>query len=129
MNYVERFEQYFEANEVKDKKNMAVFLSVIGPGAYGMLRNFVQPGLPKDKTYNELVKALTDHYMPKPLIISERFKFHNRNQKEGETVAAYVVELKKLTIYCEFGAFLNEALRDRLVCGLKSENIQKKLLS
>ena len=129
VNYVERLDQYFEANDIEDEKKMAVFLSVIGPGAYGILRNLVQPGLPKDKTYNELVKALTDHYMPKPLIISERFKFHKRNQKEGETVAAYVVELKKLTIYCEFGAFLNEALRDRLVCGLKSENIQKKLLS
>ena len=120
-------EQYFEANDIEDEKKMAVFLSVIGPGPYGILINLVQPGLSKDKTYNELVKALTDHYMPKPLIISERFIFHKRNQKEGATVAAYVVELKKLAIYCEFGAFINEALRDRLVCGLKSENIQKKL--
>ena len=29
---------------------------------------------------------------------------------------------------CEFGAFLEEALRDRLVCGLKNIQIQKKLL-
>ena len=44
----------------------------------------------------------------------------------GETVNAYVAELRKLT---EFGAYLNEALRDRFVCGITSEQIQRKLLS
>jgi len=67
VNYVERLEQYFEASDIADEKKMAVFVSVIGPCAYGILRNLVQPVLPKDKTYNELVKALTDaksvHYI------------------------------------------------------------------
>ncbi|GBM66171.1 hypothetical protein AVEN_68296-1 [Araneus ventricosus] len=30
---------------------------------------------------------------------------------------------------CEFGKFLNDSLRDRFVCGLRSEAIQKMLLS
>ena len=30
---------------------------------------------------------------------------------------------------CQFGAFLNEALRDRLVCGLINTQSQKKLLT
>ncbi len=30
---------------------------------------------------------------------------------------------------CQFGKFLEQALRDRLVCGLRSEQAQKKLLS
>ena len=41
----------------------------------------------------------------------------------------YVVGLKHQASRCKFGAFLEEALRDRLVCGLRSEAIQKKLLS
>ena len=52
-----------------------------------------------------------------------------RNQHESETVAQFVVELKRLALKCEFGTFLEEALRDRLVCGLKSVQIQKKLLA
>lgn len=40
-----------------------------------------------------------------------------------------MVELKRLSTHGEFGAFLLEALRDRLVCGLRSETTQKKLLS
>lgn len=65
--------------------------------------------------------------MPKALVISERFKFNKRNQKEGESVNSYVVELKRLSTHCEFGTFLLKALRDRLVCGLRSETTQKKL--
>ena len=40
-----------------------------------------------------------------------------------------VVELKRLALQCAFGTFLEEALRDRLVCGLKSVEMQKKLLA
>ena len=50
---------------------------------------------------------------------AERFKFHRQNQHESETVAQFVVELKRLALRCEFGTFLEEALRDRLVCGKK----------
>ena len=44
-------------------------------------------------------------------------------------MAQYLAELRRLTEYCEFGGYLNKALRDRLVCGLKSKSIQKKLLT
>ena len=67
--------------------------------------------------------------MPKPILIAESFKFHRLNQHESETVAQFVVELKRLALKCEFGTFLEEALRDRLLCGLKSVQIQKKLLA
>ena len=84
---------------------MAVFLSVIGPEPYGIVRNLVQPDLPKDKTYDELVDTMKGDYMPKPLVISERLKFNKCNQKDGENIADYVVELKRLATFCEFGDF------------------------
>ena len=40
----------------------------------------------------------------------------------------YVAELRRLATYCKFGDYLDHALRDRLVCGIRSENIQKRLL-
>lgn len=127
--YLERFEQFLAANNVADERRLPIFLSVVGPTAYGILKNLLQPTLPKDKDYAAITKALKDHYHPKPIVISERFKFHKRNQREGEKVTDYVVALKKLSIDCEFGTFLNDALRDRLVCGLRAENIQRKLLA
>ena len=116
--YLERFEQFLVANDVQENRHVPIFLSVIGPTTYGVLKNLVQPALPKDKDYAALTTALKDHYHPKPIVISERFKFHKRSQKEGEKVTDYVVALKKLSIDCEFGTFLQDALRDRLVCGL-----------
>ena len=59
----------------------------------------------------------------------EQFRFHKRNQLEGETISAYLANLKKLLLYCEFRTNLNDMLRDRLVCGLHNELIQKRLLS
>lgn len=85
--------------------------------------------MPATKTYAELVAALKSHLDPKPLVIAERFKFHRRNQRAGETIAQYLAEQRKLAKHCEFRAYREEALRDRLVCGVSSEAIQKCLLA
>ena len=47
----------------------------------------------------------------------------------GESIADYVAQLRHLSAHCEFGEYLNDALRDRLVCGMRSESAQKRLLS
>ena len=60
---------------------------------------------------------------PKPLTIAERYRFHKRDQNE------YLAHLRKLSKYCEFNAFLINALRDKIVCGLRNVPIQKRLLS
>ncbi len=75
------------------------------------------------------MSTLNTHYEPKPLVIAERFYFHQRNQGASESVVEYVAELRRLATHCEFGTFLSDALRDRLVCGLRSAGIQKRLLS
>lgn len=40
----------------------------------------------------------------------------------------FVAELRRLTEYCDFGASLDDMLRDRLVCGINDERIQRRLL-
>ena len=44
-------------------------------------------------------------------------------------MAEYVAELRRLATHCQFGEYLDEALRDRLVCGMRNTAIQKRLLS
>ena len=129
--YAERLEQLLLASGITDHggKRVAAFLTVIGPKAYTFLRNVLAPDKPATKTYAELVAALKAHLDPKPLVIAERFKFHRRSQKEGETVAKYLAELRKLAEYCDFKDYREEALRNRLVCGIQSEAIQKRLLA
>ena len=128
--YSERFEQYVIANEIKEeKKIVATFLTTIGSKTYNVLRDLLAPAKPSEVKFDELVKTLRDHYEPKPIIIAERFHFHKREQHEGEGVAVYSAALKKCSEHCAFGTFLEEALRDRFVCGLKSKQTQKRLLA
>ena len=94
---------------------MAVLLTVIGLKAYGLLRNLLAPTKPADKGCDETVQVLQNHLSPKPMIIAERFKFHRKNQGESKLVAQYLAELRKLSEKCEFGEYLEQAQRDRLV--------------
>jgi hypothetical protein len=117
--YEKRLQQNFVANGLDGDKKRAVFMTVIG---------LVAPTKPAEKTYEELAAALKNHLKPKSLVIAERFQFHKRNQGETETVSEYMAELRRLASKCQFGDYLEEALRDRLVCGLQSGAVQKKLL-
>ena len=81
----------------------------------------------REKTFPELVEAQKRHYEPKPLVIAERFHFYSRAQVSGESVTEFAAELRRLATNCQFGTHLNEALRDRLMCGLSSEAAQKRL--
>ena len=87
------------------------------------------PDVPSSKTYDELKATLSAHFKPKTLVIAERLRFYKRNQHENESISDYIVELKKLASTCDFGDFLSIALRDRLVCGLRSESIERKFLT
>lgn len=69
------------------------------------------------------------HFNPKPLTTAERFRFHKRDQKYYESTQEYNIVLCKLSEHCNYGDYLNDSLRDRFVCGLKNEQIQKKLLA
>ena len=94
-----------------------------------LLRDLLAPDKPDTRTFEELSDALTAHFEPKPLVIAERFYFYNRNQKPTESVAEYVAELRRFATHCGFGDGLNDALRDRLVCGLRNHGIQQRLLT
>lgn len=101
---------------------------MIGGKTYDLLRN-LSPTDPKDKTFAQLVELLKGHFEPKPLVIAERFHFHKRNQAASESVAKFIAELWRLARHCEFKTFLEEALRDRFVCGVSSKAVQNCLLT
>ena len=126
--YVERMELFFVANDVPEDKQATLFLTMVGGKTYHLLANLVVPKKPKEMTLAEIKTTLQKHYEPKPIVIAERFHFHQRSQAMGESVADYMAELRRLTTHCAYGTHLNEALRDRLVCGLTNVAIQKRLL-
>ena len=86
-----------------------------------LLRNLLSPEKPSAKTLAELTAVLKRHFAPKRVVIAERFRFYRREQAIGANVADYEAELRRLATHCEFGEYLDQALRDRLVSGLRSE--------
>ena len=116
--YVEIVEQYFIANDVTDEeKQTAIFLTNIGNETYRLFRNLLSPESPAGKTVKTLSETLIDHLKPQPIIIVERCKFYCRDQSENETITEYLAEPRKLTLNCDLKDFLDQALRDRVVCG------------
>ena len=104
-------------------------MTVVGPATYKLLRNLVAPEKPVAKSYEQNVKALSDHFRPTPSEIVERCKFHSRFRKPEESVATFVSKLRCLSEFCNFGTTLEVMIRDRLVCGIKDDSIQRRLLA
>lgn len=128
VSYLERFDEFLSMYNSSENYKVSMLIASIGPEAYTVLKNLTVPELPKQKNYEQLVTLLKNHYTPKKLLIAERFRFHKRNQNVDESISDYILTLKKLASTCEFKAHLDDALRDRFVCGLLNEHIQQRLL-
>lgn len=128
-SYLERVEHLFKVNVVSEDMKVSMFITLAGPNVYQTLKNLVAPNKPNDMTYQEVITMLSKHYSPPVSEIHERYVFNKCNQSVDQTIAEYIVELRKLASTCNFKQFLDEALRDRFVCGIRSENIQRRLLS
>ena len=84
--YLERVELSFVANSIEDPKQVAVFLSFIGAKNYALLRDLLAPVKPQEKSLAALFETLRKHFEPKPVIIAECFRFHQRDQASGESI-------------------------------------------
>ena len=67
--YVERPDLFFQANEIKDEKKVAVLLTVLGTKAYSLLRSIIALEKPADKTYEQLVGTMKAYVDLKPIVI------------------------------------------------------------
>ena len=125
-DYCERLELFFTANGVADEAHL---LSGLGTKTYAILRNLTAPDPSMGSSLERIKEALINHFKPKPPVITKRFIFHKRDQHPGEPIKEFVIELRRLARMCNFGGFLEEAIRDRLVCRITSHSTQKKLLT
>ena len=110
--YLEWAYLYFQANDIDERKRVPILPSSIGASTYALLRDLVAPDAPGTLTFGKLVEVLTAHFELKRLVVSERFYIHKRVQAVAESITDFDAALKKLAIHGEFGATLEESLRD-----------------
>jgi hypothetical protein len=111
------------------RRCVATLLSTLGLSVVGTLMSLLSPAQPEDKTLDELITILKIHYKPPPKALAERYRFTSKKQNQGESVAQFLAELRRLATNCKFDNDLNIRLRDQFVFGLRSEVAQKQLFT
>ena len=103
IDYAERLENYFVANDIADEaKRRAILLNGVGPSTYRLIKTLCLPRSAKDFKFEELVERVRTHFDPKPPVIVKRFEFNTRKQRSEEPVSEFVAALRKITEYCEY---------------------------
>lgn len=128
-DYLVQVEIYFDLNKLEDEeRKVKLLLNLIGPAASTKVIKSFKPDKYTDKSYNEIITQCKKLFVGELNTIVERFKFNSRQQNEGESIDDFAVDLQSLAENCNFNKFVDEALRDRFVVGLKDSEIKKELL-
>ena len=77
--------------------------------------------------FDVILAKYDEHFVLKRNVIHERARFHQRNQKQGETVEFYVRILYELAEHCDFEASRDQQIRDRIVIGILDKTVSQKL--
>ena len=88
--YLEYVELFFAANSIEDKRQIAVFLSVIGHKNYTLHHDLQALKKPQKKSLTTLSETLRKYLEPKPVIIAEPFCFQQRDLANGESIVKHL---------------------------------------
>ena len=124
-----RLQAWLDVNEIQDGKKVNALIAVAGSGLVDLMISLCHPDAITDKSFDDLVKLVDDHYGAGRNEIAESYIFDCRAQNDSESVSEYIVALRKLSVHCNFGAQWNQRMRNRLVSGLKDSKIRNRLLS
>ena len=79
--------------------------------------------------FKDICDLLQKYYSPQPIKVTERYRFYNRKQLGSDSPDEYLAQLQQMASTCDFGTFLEEALCNRLVCGIRDKGMQHRLLT
>ncbi|KAJ8891723.1 hypothetical protein PR048_004252 [Dryococelus australis] len=114
-NYVERLNLYFKVADTKESDKVAVLGITLPLETSAMLKTQISLKSLDEITFKDLIKVLA----PKNIVIAEHFSYGN----------AGIKQLKLTNQTHRYGDFLDEALRDRLISGMLSEQMVRQLLA
>ena len=78
-------------------------------------------------TYLEALSALDLYFNSRKNTIFARAKFNRRVQQPGESVDAFIQDLHKLADECSYLTLKEELIRDRIVVGVRDDDLSKTL--
>ena len=129
--YLEDFDIYLVRSEKEGKKDNVKIALLLNCGGRGLVDIFNTLSFedPEDKTkYKDVLAKLSVYFEPKQYITYERYRFFTRVQKVDESIDDYITDLKIKARNCNFGDLKDEMMRDKIICGITSEQLRGRLL-
>ena len=78
-----------------------------------------------EKKFDVILAKFDEHFVPKRNVIHERARFHQRNQRQGETVESFVRSLHEIAEHCDFTTSRDQQIRDRIVIGIVDKKVSQ----
>jgi hypothetical protein len=129
-DYMALTNNFFELNQVTDDQmKVRILVNQIGSAASAKIIKAVKPKQFNELSFRELISLCESIFNVQRNTIVEHFKFNERQQQVGESLADFALELQALAEHCKFGEFYDTALRDKFVSGLRNKETKKVLLT
>ncbi|XP_043219275.1 uncharacterized protein K02A2.6-like [Amphibalanus amphitrite] len=84
--------------------------------------------LESEDDFQWCLRRLEAHFAPKQNVCVERYRFRSRGQQPGETTSQWVSVLRQLASTCEYGAQMDEFIRDQVIEKTVSSKLRQRLL-
>lgn len=122
------YELVTKNKEQSHQYRVATFITVIGREAIEIHNGLPFANEDEKQDMDKILELWQNYCMGKTNITYERYTFNLRNQEEHESIETYATALRRLAETCNFGQLKDELIRDRIVYGLRENEIRKKLL-
>ena len=124
-----RYEVATGVNKQEQLVRVSTLLSVIGEDAKKAFDAFEWGETEDDSTIEDVLAKFDEYCEPRTQVIYERYRFNNRNQEPGESIASYLTELRTIAKNCQHESITpDEILRDRIVLGIRDDKMRERLL-
>ena len=108
---------------------VALFLHCLGPEALKLFNGMQFANETERKTLVKIIEKFDEFAIGEVNETYERYVFNGRNPGQDESIHAYIATLRSLPKTCGFCKCLADSLlRDRIVLGVKNNNLRKRLL-
>ena len=124
-----QWRNYAVASRLKEENKdfqVAVFMTCIGDEGLDVFEGFRMSD-EESQNLDQIIQAFETFCVGEVNEVFQSYNFHLRSQKEGESVDAYITDLRQLARKCNF-AEEDRMIRDRVVIGLRDDVTRQKLL-
>ena len=119
--------EYFGIQDPKDRRMCLLVHG--GNHIMSIDENSAETESKEDDEYESLINKIEKVFIPKKSRLHARFRFNKARIEQGQTIAQYEIELRRLAKMCEFHGYEDEMILDHIILTCGDEKLQDEALS